>query len=117
MFWQARSNARWPRVAHEANRAYCATMDDHSQPPWDEAPEWQKASAVKGVEMILDGHVERPEQSHEGWVEQKVADGWQYGPIKDPEAKRHPCIVPFKELPPEQQTKGHLFFNIVKTLE
>jgi hypothetical protein len=33
------------RVCHEANRAYCQTLGDNSQPAWDDAPEWQKDSA------------------------------------------------------------------------
>ena len=33
------------KVAHEVNAAYCASQDDFSQKPWDEAPEWQRTSA------------------------------------------------------------------------
>lgn len=29
----------------------------------------------------------------------KIADGWKYGEAKDPEAKTHPCLVPFDKLP------------------
>jgi hypothetical protein len=46
---------------------------------------------------------------------EKVAAGWVYGEVKDPDAKppTHPCIVPFEELPPEQQFKDVLFKTIV----
>jgi hypothetical protein len=27
------------KVCHETNRAYCETLGDNSQPPWEEAPE------------------------------------------------------------------------------
>jgi hypothetical protein len=40
-----------------------------------------------------------PEQSHEGWLEQKRADGWCYGPTNDADLKQHPCYVPYAELP------------------
>ena len=33
------------RVAHEINRAYCASLGDTSQPAWEDAPEWQQQSA------------------------------------------------------------------------
>ena len=30
------------------------------------------------------------------------ADGWKYGPVKDPEKKEHPCFVPYDDLPPSR---------------
>ena len=43
------------RVCHEANWAYCESQGDHSQAPWDEAPEWQRQSAVNGVLYAVGG--------------------------------------------------------------
>lgn len=102
------------RIVHEANRAYCLTIGDDSQAPWDEAPGWQCESAVKGVEGILSGAIVKPEQSHEGWLAEKARTGWKYGPVKNAETKEHPCFVPYGELPPEQQVKDAIFFAIVK---
>lgn len=42
------------RVCHEANRGYCISMGDKSQLPWDEAPAWQRGSAVQGVKFGTD---------------------------------------------------------------
>lgn len=39
--------------AHEVNRAYCASIGDHSQPAWEDAPQWQKDSAIAGVRAHL----------------------------------------------------------------
>lgn len=103
------------RVAHEANRAYCKTLGDDSQPDWDDAPEWQRESARMGVDLHLSGDF-HAEASHVSWMKQKLDDGWKYGPIKDPEKKEHPCLVPFDQLPPEQQAKDHLFRGIVHAL-
>ncbi len=103
------------RVCHEANRAYCATLGDVSQTYWSNAPEWQKESARKGVELHLSGD-HGPEASHEAWMKHKLAEGWVYGPVKDPERKTHHCLVPFDQLPPEQQKKDVLFAAIVKAL-
>lgn len=104
------------QVCHEANRAYCATLGDFSQLPWDEAPAWQRASAITGVEKIASGEITKPSDSHESWSAQKIAEGWTYGPVKDPVAKTHHCLVPFDKLPPEQQVKDFLFFAVAKTL-
>lgn len=104
------------RVCHEVNRAYCASIGDTSQPAWEDAPTWQKDSAVAGVRAILANPNTTPEQSHEGWMEQKAADGWTYGETKDPALKTHPCFRPYAELPPEQKTKDYLFGAVVRSL-
>lgn len=100
-------------IVHEANRAYCRTLGDYTQAAWDDAPEWQKSSAMLGVEAILNGTVTKPEQSHEGWLAEKTRTGWTYGLVKDAEKKEHPCFVPYNQLPPEQQVKDAIFFAIV----
>lgn len=97
------------RHAHEINRAYCAALGDDSQPPWDDAPGWQRDSAIAGGRATLEHPEQTPADSHAGWSAQKVADGWVYGPVKDPAAKTHPCLVPYEELPPDQRAKDYLF--------
>jgi len=99
------------RAAHEANRAYCIAIGDHSQVSWDDAPEWQKSSARNGVKGALDGAT--PEQSHEAWLAEKVATGWKYGATKNPDAKEHPCMVPYAELPESQRAKDKIFIAVV----
>lgn len=105
------------RVAHEINRAYCASLGDTSQPAWEDAPEWQKTSALVGVDMHLAKPDATPEQSHESWLAQKLAEGWKYGPVKDAEKKEHPCCVPYAELPAEQKAKDYLFRSVVHALK
>lgn len=103
-------------VCHEANRMYCAIHGDMSQPSWDSAPDWQRKSAEAGVQQILNDPETTPEESHLNWCRQKVADGWTYGPKKDPSIKTHPCLVPYAELPEEQQRKDALFGAVVRAL-
>ena len=103
------------RVCHEANRAWqIVTGDPAVSPLWDEAPEWQRASAVEGVRHALNGAT--AEQLHQAWCDYKTADGWTYGSTKDETAKTHPCLVPYNELPPEQLRKDDLFAAIVAAL-
>lgn len=103
------------RTCHEANRAFCQSLGDDSQKPWSEAPEWQRESARNGVLFHLNGE-HGPQESHENWLEEKRAQGWKYGPVKDPEAKEHPCFVPYSELPAEQKAKDYIFRAIVHAL-
>lgn len=104
------------RVAHEANRAWCLATGDTSQPSWDEAPARQKTSAINGVSFHIFNPTAGPEASHENWMREKIAEGWHVGPVKDPEAKLHPCLVPFSDLPLEQQAKDRLFRAVVHAL-
>jgi hypothetical protein len=106
------------RICHETNRAYCESIGDTSQPSWETAPEWQKVSARVGVKFHLDslqlGREPSPSASHESWLEQKKADGWKYGTVKNPDKKEHPCFVPYSELPLDQKMKDYLFVSVVK---
>jgi len=103
------------QVCHEANRALQLIGDDaQPSPAWDEAPQWQRDSAIAGVEAALDGTT--PEQQHNTWCNDRLAAGWTHGPVKDAEAKTHPCLVPYHELPAIQQAKDHVFVAIVGAL-
>jgi len=103
------------RVAHEANRAWCAANGDYSQPSWEDAPDWQRDSAMLGVEFHRANPNAGDSASHDSWMAQKVRDGWVYGELKDPDATppTHHCMVPFDELPKVQQIKDALFRAIV----
>lgn len=103
-------------ACHEINSAYCQALGDDSQPNWDAAPDWQKQSAINGVRLHMDNPNARPEASHESWMAEKAASGWVWGPIKDADAKTHPCMVPFSELPREQQAKDFIFRAVVHAL-
>lgn len=100
------------RICHETNRAYCEWLGENGQGPWVSAPEWQRDSARLGVRKHLKTPM-TPEQSHASWSEQKRADGWVFGESKDPDAKTHPCLVPFVDLPREQKVKDFLFGHVV----
>ncbi len=101
-------------AAHEANRIYCRALGDLSQEPWDNAPEWQRESSLKGVDAVFAGA--GPGAAHESWMAEKVATGWKYGPVKDPEKKEHPCMVPFDQLPEAERMKDHLYVETVHTM-
>jgi hypothetical protein len=102
------------KVCHETNRAYCETLGDMSQLRWEEAPAWQRESAVKGVQFILDHQYAPPSAVHDSWLKDKQEAGWKYGPVKDAEKKEHPCFVPYDELPVFQRIKDYLFRGVVK---
>lgn len=102
-------------VCHEANRALQKSLGDKVSPPWDEASEEQKASVINGVQNALVG--QSAQGSHENWVRFKLEHGWKYGPEKDEEAKTHPCLVAYRDLPEGQKFKDKLFLGIVETFK
>ncbi len=107
------------RMAHQMNCSLIYAASPFVQPEtgpyaWEDAPAWQRGTVIEGVQAILDGRVTGPGDSHRAWSEKKIADGWTHGPVKDPEAKTHPCLVPFDALLPYQQLKDHIFFQTVK---
>lgn len=99
-------------VAYSVNKAYCEALGDTSQPDWADAADWQKSSVYNGVALHLNGE-HGPEASHGSWMNQKLAEGWKYGPEKNPETKEHPCMVAFADLSPEQQAKDYIFRGVV----
>ena len=103
------------RVVHAANRELQIVQGDpRPSPPWDEITEAMARDATEGVLEVLGGAT--PEQSHQAWVERHLADGWRYGEVKDEQAKTHPLLVPWAELPRDQQLKDNLFGAIVRAL-
>lgn len=39
------------------------------------------------------------ESTHDVWAATRMGQGWTYGPKRDDENKRHPCLVPYRDLP------------------
>ena len=102
---------------HEFNRVLCANQGGDVQPPWGEAPRWQRESAISGVKFIINNPEVTDEEVHMKWMTDKLNDGWKYGEVKDPEAKTHPCLKPYDQLPDDQRLKDSLFRTTVLMLK
>ena len=40
---------------------------------------------------------------HEVWSEERIKEGWTYGPVRDDIKKTTPCLVPYEELPENEK--------------
>jgi len=57
---------------------------------------------------ILDLAEELAKNTHENWSAQRLRDGWSYGSKRDDQAKQHPCLVPYEELPEQEKEYDRL---------
>jgi hypothetical protein len=101
------------KTCHQANKEWCEFNGDFYQKNWGDAEEWQRQSAIKGVEFRLDNPNLGHDAQHNNWLKDKVADGWVWGEVKDPIARTHPCIIDWASLPPVQMKKDVIFCAIV----
>ena len=61
------------------------------------------ASSIK-IEPSLNALVEAlAENVHDTWARGRMDQGWTYGPARDDAAKKHPCLVPYAELPESER--------------
>ena len=104
------------RVVHEALRAFKAANGEPPLPAWSQAPKWMIKSTVEGVRFRVENPGAPPSAQHDQWMQEKVATGWTYGPVRDDAAKLHPMIVPYAQLPDSEKRKDHLFAAVVCSL-
>lgn len=43
------------------------------------------------------------ENTHDVWAKQRMTDGWVYGAERDDQNKKHPCLVPYEDLPESEK--------------
>ena len=43
------------------------------------------------------------ENAHDIWAQQRLADGWTWGPRRDDQSKQHPCLVTYSQLPESEK--------------
>ena len=53
---------------------------------------------------------------HERWMRFHSLYGWTYGEVRDNALRRHPLMVPFEELKPEQQAMDDISWELLEVL-
>lgn len=43
------------------------------------------------------------ENAHDVWAKQRMSEGWTYGPERDDREKKHPCLIPYRNLPESEK--------------
>ena len=52
------------------------------------------------LEMLVE---QMSKNVHDVWAENRMAEGWTYGEQRDDVQKKHPCLVPYEELPDSEK--------------
>lgn len=66
-------------------------------------PEPLDTSKVKLPEDLLPLIEKMAENVHEVWAQNRLRQGWTYGPVRDDVNRKHPCLVPYNRLPEEEK--------------
>ncbi|MEL7032199.1 MAG: RyR domain-containing protein [Pseudomonadota bacterium] len=104
------------RVIHAAIRTWSSAHGQPDMPDWDVAPQWMKESTFASIKFVLEHPDADAGAQHVQWMEQRRAQGWSYGPVRDEVRKTHPMLVPFDQLPIMEQKKDDLVSAIVRAL-
>lgn len=60
-------------------------------------------SSVDLPESLIQLSERIAENVHEVWAKARMDEGWTYGEKRDDIHKKHPCLVPYDELPEEEK--------------
>ena len=102
---------------HETLSVWLRVRGGEPHPSWADTPDWMRTSTIESVEHVLQNPDAGPGMQHIQWMAQKKRDGWTYGEVKDADAKTHPMLVPFEDLPDDERAKDALMIAIVKALK
>lgn len=69
----------------------------------DYIPEPMDLSLVDLPESLIQLSERIAENVHEVWAKARIDEGWTYGEKRDGIHKKHPCLVPYDELPEEEK--------------
>ena len=62
-------------------------------------PQPLDTASVELPQELLDLSEEIAKNVHEVWAQNRIAEGWSWGPVRDDEKRQTPCLVPYEDLP------------------
>jgi ryanodine receptor 2 len=66
-------------------------------------PQPVDTSHVELSEELLELAELMAENVHDVWAKTRMEQGWTYGPERDDANKKHPCLIPYDQLPEEEK--------------
>ena len=104
-------------VAYETVRKWGEVIKDpQGKVAWNLLPESEKDGYAKAVGYRIENPETTEVDMHNKWSADKFEAGWTYGEKLDFVKKTHPNLVPFEDLPVDQQMKDKLFLNVIDAI-
>jgi len=66
-------------------------------------PDPKDTSGVRLPEELTELAEIIAENVHEVWAQNRMKEGWIYGPVRDDKKKQTPCLVPYGQLPESEK--------------
>lgn len=63
------------------------------------SPEPIDLSAVELPESLAEVSERIARNVHDTWAKSRMEEGWTYGAERNDKEKKHPCLIPYEELP------------------
>lgn len=104
------------RVVHAAIETLNYVHGHTNYPQWQFMTEQDRKMFITGVETVLRNPFLTNEQIHDYWWQDRQANGWTYGPVRDYDKKTHPSMVPYAALSDLEKAKDELFRSMVESL-
>lgn len=102
-------------VVHEVVRAYVEARGGYMT-PWSDARPGERKAMLHVVRNVRRQPDTPPGERHAAWCDRRRAEGWRWGPVLDIEAKAHPSLMPWPELPEDDRVRECLMIGAVKCL-
>jgi len=107
---------RIAQLVYETARLEAWLMDRRipAEPWWERDEDFRQRFCDKLTDILTGAEIPDPEKAHEEWVKEHKEKGWTYGPKLDLEAKTHPNMVPYDQLPAAERERDAVFLAIVQ---
>ena len=83
----------------------------------DYKPSPMETSSVEVPQDLLVLTEEIAKNVHDVWAQNRIKEGWTYGPERNDEQKQTPCLVPYEDLPEvEKDYDRHTALSTLKLI-
>ena len=61
------------------------------------------AQQEDNLRQLVSRYEQLAENTHDLWAAQRIAQGWTFGPNRDDANQKHPCLIPYADLPDSEK--------------
>lgn len=97
---------------HTKNNELMMMNGEEQNGNWDSLDRHTKFINLKSVIKALENPDLTAKDMHDEWMNNKIADGWKFGDVKDPELKTHPLIIDYDLMKDVDKMKDQIFIDV-----